>query len=79
MATGPKRKLTVVLIPAEEGGFVVKCLEVPVASQGDTRAEALKNIREAIDGYLEAKADLLKGEKGERVDVVVEAPAAFLA
>jgi predicted RNase H-like HicB family nuclease len=31
------RRFTVVLEPAEEGGFVVKCLELPVASQGETR------------------------------------------
>ena len=47
------RKFTVFLEPAEEGGFVVKCLELPVASQGETKQEALKNVKEAIEGYLE--------------------------
>jgi predicted RNase H-like HicB family nuclease len=47
------RKFTVFLEPAEEGGFVVKCLVLPVASQGETKEEALKNIKEAIEGYLE--------------------------
>ncbi len=47
------RKFTVFLEPAEEGGFIVKCLELPVATQGETREEALKNIKEAIEGYLE--------------------------
>jgi predicted RNase H-like HicB family nuclease len=74
------RRFTVVLEAAEEGGFVVKCLELPVATQGDTREEALKNIREATEGYLEVKAKLLHGKiKGERVEVVVEAPSALLA
>lgn len=74
------RRFTVVLEPAEEGGFVVKCLELPVATQGETREEALKNIKEAIEGYLEVKAKLLHGKiKGERVEVVVEAPSALLA
>ena len=45
------RKFTVLLEPAEEGGFVVKCLELPVASEGETREEALSNIKEAIEGY----------------------------
>ena len=36
------REFTVVLEPAEEGGFIVKCLELPVATQGETRGEALK-------------------------------------
>ncbi len=35
------RKFTVLLEPAEEGGFVVKCLELPVATQGETKKEAL--------------------------------------
>jgi predicted RNase H-like HicB family nuclease len=74
------RRFTAVLEPAEKGGFVVKCLELPVATQGETREEALKNIREAIEGYLEAKAELLHGKiKGEKVEVVVEAPPALLA
>jgi predicted RNase H-like HicB family nuclease len=74
------RKFTVVLEPAEEGGFIVKYLELPVASQGETREEALKNIKEAIEGYLEVKAELLSGKvKGERVEVVVEAPYTLLA
>lgn len=32
----------------------MKCIELPVASQGETKEEALKNIKEAIEGYLEA-------------------------
>jgi predicted RNase H-like HicB family nuclease len=74
------RTFTVVVDPAEEGGFVVKCLELPVASQGETREEALANIKEAIEGYLEVKAELFKNRvKGEKVEVVVEAPSAILA
>ena len=52
------RKFTVLLELAEEGGFVVKRLELPVASQGETKEEALSNIKEAIEGYLEVKAKL---------------------
>jgi len=48
------RKFTVFLEPAKEGSFIVKCLELPVATQGETREEALKNIKEAIEGYFEA-------------------------
>ncbi len=48
-------RFTVVLREQEEGGYSVQCLELPGAiSEGDTRREALKNIREAIQGYLEA-------------------------
>jgi predicted RNase H-like HicB family nuclease len=74
------RKFTVLLEPAEEGGFVVKCVELPVASEGETKEEALGNIKEAIEGYLEVKATLLKGKtKGEKAEVIVEAPPALMA
>jgi predicted RNase H-like HicB family nuclease len=74
------RMFTVVLEPAEEGGLVVKCLELPVASQGETKEEALANIKEAIEGYLEVKAALFNNKvKGEKVEVVVEAPPVALA
>jgi len=74
------RSFMVVLEAAEEGGFVVKCVELPVASQGENKEEALKNIKEAIEGYLEVKAELLeKRVKGERVEVVVEAPPTLMA
>ena len=73
-------KFSAVLQPAEEGGFVIKCVELPVATQGETKEEALANLREAIQGYLEVKAERLKGQtKGERVEVIVETPSAFMA
>jgi len=73
------RSFTVVLEVAEEGGFIVKCLELPVASQGETREEAIENIKEAIEGYLEVKAELFKNKaKLEKVEVFVEAPSALV-
>jgi predicted RNase H-like HicB family nuclease len=36
----------------EDGVYVSKCVELEVASCGDTQKEALENIREAIDIYL---------------------------
>ena len=75
-----ERKFTVLLEPAKEGGYVVKCLELPVASQGDTKEEALRNIKEAIGGYLEVKAKLVHPKrKSEKAEVIVEAPPALLA
>jgi antitoxin HicB len=45
----------VVLEAEEEGGYSVWVPELPgCASQGETRDEALANIREAIACYLEA-------------------------
>jgi predicted RNase H-like HicB family nuclease len=64
-----RRRFRVALEAAEEGGYVVRCLELPVAGQGETREEALKNIKEAIEGYLEAKAEPLSGKiKGGSVN-----------
>jgi len=48
-------KLTVVLRKEEEGGYSAQCLELPgCISEGETKKETLANIREAIEGYLEA-------------------------
>jgi predicted RNase H-like HicB family nuclease len=33
--------------------FVAQCLEVDVASQGETERQALANLREALELYLE--------------------------
>lgn len=41
-----------VTIWEEEGVYVAKCVELEVASCGDTPQEALENIREAVDLYL---------------------------
>lgn len=44
---------TAVLTPAEEGGFVAFNPETGSASQGDSIEEALANLREAVELYLE--------------------------
>jgi predicted RNase H-like HicB family nuclease len=47
-------KYTVILEPQEEGGFTVRCFELPGAiSQGETKEEALANIKEAIELVIE--------------------------
>ena len=33
--------------------FVAQCLEIDVASQGETEAQALENLREALELYFE--------------------------
>ena len=45
--------LSAVLILAEEGGFVALNPETGTATQGDTVPEALANLREATELYLE--------------------------
>ena len=46
-------RFKVVLEAAEEGGYTVFVPSLPgCISEGDTKEEALKNIREAIELYL---------------------------
>ncbi len=77
------RKFTAILENAEEGGYIVKCLEVPVTTEGETREEAVKNIEEAVEGYLQVRAELLgkpKSKKKELVEIAVrQAPKPLLA
>ena len=45
--------MTAVLTPVEEGGFVALNPETGTATQGETFEEALRNLREAVELYLE--------------------------
>lgn len=44
---------TAIVYP-EDDGYVSECLELGVASQGDTVQEALAMLKEAVRGYLES-------------------------
>ena len=45
----------VIIFSGEDGYFVAECPSLPgCISQGKTREEAVKNIKEAIRGYLAA-------------------------
>jgi predicted RNase H-like HicB family nuclease len=47
-------KFTVILAPQKDGGFTVSVPALPgCISEGENREEALKNIKEAIELYLE--------------------------
>jgi len=47
-------QFTVKLEESDEGGYSVQCLELPAAiSEGDTKEDALENIKEAIQLVLE--------------------------
>ena len=55
-------KLKIVLQPSDDGGFTVYVPSLPgCVSEGETEQEALKNIREAIELYLEPVDDDLAG------------------
>lgn len=42
-----------VIIQKEEEWYVAKCLDNSIASQGKTIEEAMKNLKEAIELYLQ--------------------------
>jgi predicted RNase H-like HicB family nuclease len=51
-------KLRVVLEPSDEGGYTIYVPSLPgCVSEGDTEEEALVNIRDAIELYLEPVDD----------------------
>ncbi len=51
-------KLKVILEPSEEGGYTAIVPSLPgCISEGNTKQEALTNIREAIELYLEPVED----------------------
>ncbi|MDD3622326.1 MAG: type II toxin-antitoxin system HicB family antitoxin [Methanofollis sp.] len=66
-------KLRVVLEPSDEGGYTVYVPSLPgCISEGDTREDALRNIREAIDLYLETvEDDCVLSENAEQIESAV--------
>jgi predicted RNase H-like HicB family nuclease len=66
-------KLRVVLEPSDDGGYTVLVPALPgCISEGRTREEALHNIREAIDLYLEhAEDDIPFGPDVEQLEIAV--------
>jgi antitoxin HicB len=63
-------RYTVVLEREDDGGFSVYVPDLPgCASQGDSQEEALANIREAIECYLQALAKLGRPIPEPRISV----------
>ena len=69
---------TVILQQESDGGFVATVPSLPgCVSQADTRAEAMANVREAIEVYLEdciASGEAVPVEAGREI-IEVESPA----
>lgn len=53
-----KRMLRVTLTKEPEGGYSVLCNDLDVASQGESVDEALANIKEAVELYIESAHEL---------------------
>jgi predicted RNase H-like HicB family nuclease len=55
-----------------EEGYSVSCPGLPGCwSQGDTEEEALENIKDAIQGYLEVAKQLARDQDAQLVEVTV--------
>ncbi|MFN0157330.1 MAG: type II toxin-antitoxin system HicB family antitoxin [Bacteroidota bacterium] len=46
------KKLTAV-VTKEDNWFIAQCVEIDLASQGETEEEALKNLKEALELHFE--------------------------
>ncbi len=65
--------IKIILEPSEEGGYTVIVPALPgCVSEGNTREEAIKNIHEAIELYLEpVEDDAVFAPNFEQVEITV--------
>ena len=65
-------RFKVITEPGEQSGFVSHVPALPGCwSQGATREEALGNVREAAEGWLEAQQDKIEqGKPPSQVDLI---------
>jgi len=66
-------KIKIILEPSEEGGYTAIVPSLPgCISEGDTKEETLKNIREAIELYLEpVEDDQIITQNAEMVELAI--------
>ena len=65
-------RLKIVLEVSDEGGYTVYVPSLPgCVSEGNTRDEAMQNIREAIDLYLEPIDEDFSPKAGVEVEEVI--------
>jgi predicted RNase H-like HicB family nuclease len=62
----------VIIYPGEDSGWVAECPSLAgCISQGKTREEAIKNVKEAIEGYVSALEEDGLPVPEERFDTLV--------
>jgi predicted RNase H-like HicB family nuclease len=65
-------KFKVIIKEGEDGWYVIEVPSLPgCISQGITVEEALENIKEAIELYLEPEEDLISFSTGKIVEVTI--------
>jgi predicted RNase H-like HicB family nuclease len=73
MTNAKPTKYTVILEPANEGGYVVSCPAMPgCISQGETLEETLENIKEAILLVIEVLQEENEPIPNETPEIVTE-------
>ncbi len=64
----------VIVYPGEDGYWVAECPSLPgCVSQGKSKEEAIANIREAIEGYIEVLREDSRPVPPERFEALVVA------
>ena len=65
--------LKIILEPSDEGGFTVYAPALPgCVSEGNSRKEALENIREAIELYMEPiEDDRVLDDRAEELELAI--------
>jgi predicted RNase H-like HicB family nuclease len=71
---GVEKMRQVIIYPGEDGYFVVECPSLPgCISQGKTREEAIENIREAIQLYIEVLVERGQPVPAEKYETLLVA------
>ena len=65
-------KVTVVLEPSDEGGYTAYVPSIPTCiSEGDTKGEALKNIKEALLLFLQLEeSEVVRDKPGTLIEKI---------
>jgi len=67
-------KFKIVIYEGEDGQYVTECPELPgCISQGKTKTDALKNIKEAIGLYIETVHASKPVRKVDFLDIIIPA------
>lgn len=69
-------QLSAILTPAEEGGYVAHNPETLTTTEGETIEEALANLKEAVELYLEVAPLRIRGNVILGTITIDDAPAA---
>ncbi len=66
-------KLKIIFEPSDEGGYTATVPSLPgCISEGDSREEALKNIKEAIELYLDpVEDDRIFSQNAEELEIAI--------